>query len=89
MKNTGARKVFERIVAVCVALTNTSDATNQRMLARRFEVSEKTISRDFEFIRDRLMLPVEYNTHTRRWWITSPEAARKIEGIGQVFANLQ
>lgn len=87
--NTGARHVVERILAVCVEIADGRGTVNQHSLARRLEVSAKTIQRDFEFIRDRLVLPLEYRPQEHTWRLESPDALRKIESIGAVFANLR
>lgn len=89
MKNTGARHVVERIIAVLLEISEGHGAVNQCSIARRLEVSTKTVQRDFEFIRDRLMLPLEYHPHECTWRLASPDAARKIEVIGAVFASMQ
>jgi predicted DNA-binding transcriptional regulator YafY len=34
---------------------------NCSVLAREFEVSVKTVQRDVDFMRDQLMLPIEYD----------------------------
>lgn len=84
----GSRSVFERIVAVLVEISKERGTVNQCSIARRLEVSTKTVQRDFEFIRDRLMLPLEYHPHEFTWRLTTGADARRIEAIGAVFANL-
>jgi predicted DNA-binding transcriptional regulator YafY len=89
MKNAGARHVVERIIAVLQEVAKGRGAVNQCSIARRMECSAKTIQRDFEFIRDRLMLPLEYHPLEKSWRLASDADARRIEAIGFVFANLQ
>jgi predicted DNA-binding transcriptional regulator YafY len=43
---------------------------NCRQVATEFEVSSKTISRDLEFMRDQLKLPVEYHQKLRGYFYT-------------------
>lgn len=93
MNNTGARKVFERIVAVCIELTS-PNGMNAPEMARRLEVSTKSIQRDLDFIRDKLLLDVRYEQQGRcrgAWrpgkWRTGD--VERVRGIKAVFANLQ
>lgn len=93
MKNTGARKVFERLVAIAVELT-TPEGVNVPQIAARFEVSTKTIQRDLDFMRDYLLLDIRYERQARcrGVWLPSKWTTQQVErvkGIGAVFANLQ
>jgi len=47
-------------------------ATNCSKLARKLEVSTKTVMRDLAFMRDQLDLPVEYDARTYAWRYTCP-----------------
>lgn len=92
MKNTGARKVFERLVAIAVELT-TPQGVNVPQLASRMELSTKTIQRDLEFMRSNLLLDIRYEQQGRcrgHWrpgkWRTGD--VERVQGIKAVFANL-
>lgn len=41
-------------------------------LARDFEVDERTIRRDLEYMRDQLRMPLEYERHRRTWYYSEP-----------------
>ena len=82
-----ARYTFGRLIAICVELTRPQGAS-QPEISRQFQVSTKTVQRDFDYIRDFLLLPVEYDRNSRRWAIKSTAAIRRIGGIGAVFENL-
>lgn len=45
-------------------------APNCSQLARRLEVSSKTVQRDIEFMRDQLLLPIEYDSSKRGYRYT-------------------
>ncbi len=45
---------------------------NCTKLAEEFEVSLRTIMRDVDFMRDRLMLPMEFDTHRNGYYYTEP-----------------
>lgn len=45
---------------------------NASQLARKFEVTPRTIKRDLEFMRDRLALPIEYDARKRGHYYTQP-----------------
>ena len=47
-------------------LLSAARAPNCSVLAREFEVSAKTVQRDVDFMRDQLMLPIEYR-QPRAW----------------------
>jgi predicted DNA-binding transcriptional regulator YafY len=81
---TTARPAFERLIALLVELAGPQCVTNTT-LAAKFHVSTKTVQRDMDFIRDRLMLEVEFDSHHCRWQLIDRE---KAEAIGAVFSNL-
>lgn len=54
--------MLERFQHIAAALTVRKRAT-ARMLAEELEVSRKTIERDLEFMRDRLLLPIDADNH--------------------------
>jgi response regulator of citrate/malate metabolism len=91
-RSGSARSTFERILAIAVELT-TPQGANTPELARRFEVSTKSIQRDLDFMRDRLLLDIRYEQQGRcrgAWrrgnWHTSQ--VERVQGIKAVFANL-
>jgi predicted DNA-binding transcriptional regulator YafY len=45
---------------------------NCSVLARQFEVSVKTVQRDVDFMRDQLMLPIEYHTREHGFFYSRP-----------------
>ena len=45
---------------------------NARTLAEGYEVSDKTIKRDLEYLRDSLDAPVEYDTRKRGYYYSDP-----------------
>ena len=45
---------------------------NCSTLARRFEVHLRTVNRDLDFMRDRLKLPLEYDSQRRGFYYTEP-----------------
>lgn len=44
-------------------------------LARRLEVSSKTVHRDFDLLRDQLGVPLEYSAVKRGWLVRGPRIA--------------
>jgi predicted DNA-binding transcriptional regulator YafY len=63
---------------------------NTSTLAREFEVSTKTIQRDIEFMRDRMSLPIEYDSQRYGYFYTEPVDAFPSLQIteGELFALL-
>ena len=61
---------------------------NASMLAREIEVSTKSIHRDIEFMRDRLGLPIEYDSHRTGYFYTGEVSAFPTMQIteGELFA---
>ncbi len=53
------RPAIERMLLIHKALQK-DDFPNCRQLANELEVSSKTISRDIDFMRDRMLMPIEY-----------------------------
>ena len=45
---------------------------NCRRMGERLEVSSKTIQRDLDFMRDRLALPIEYDSERNGYYYTQP-----------------
>ncbi|MDZ4742337.1 MAG: WYL domain-containing transcriptional regulator [Verrucomicrobiota bacterium] len=48
---------------------------NCRSLSEQVEVSEKTIQRDIDFMKDRMNLPIEYDQHRYGYYYSKPVAA--------------
>jgi len=61
---------------------------NASTLAREIEVATKTIHRDIEFMRDRLNLPIEFDTHRNGFFYTGEVSAFPTMQIteGELFA---
>jgi proteasome accessory factor B len=61
---------------------------NAATLAREIEVATKTIHRDIEFMRDRLNLPIEYDSHRNGYFYTEDVSAFPTMQIteGELFA---
>lgn len=76
------RGTIERLLAIAVEVSK--QPTNQSQLARKLEVSTKTIQRDMEFMRDRLMIQMEYSANTFCWHMPAKEIPR-IMAIGAVY----
>lgn len=66
-----SRPPLARMMRIHEALQD-GHLTNCSKLARLLEVSTKTISRDLEFMRDQLGLPVEYDPAIYSWRYTYP-----------------
>jgi len=45
---------------------------NCSKLAKEFEVAVRTVMRDVDFMRDRLMLPIEFDSHRNGYYYTEP-----------------
>lgn len=53
-------------------LLSADRAPNCSILAREFEVSVKTVQRDVDFMRDQLMLPIEYDSREHGFFYSRP-----------------
>lgn len=89
-RGTGAtRPPLERMLQIHQAV-QAGDYPNANTLARRLEVSRKSIVRDLEFMRDRLGLPLEYDE--RRWGYFYTEDVGAFPALqiteGELFALL-
>lgn len=60
------RPMIERLLAVAIAVTD-AKGMNVTRTASQHEVSTKTITRDKDFLPDRLSMPMDYD-HTERVW---------------------
>jgi len=83
-KNTGARKVIGRIVAIAIE-TARPGGVRVSELAARLEICSKTVHRDLDFMRDNLML--ELTCKSGRWTLHHDHVER-VQGIRAVFANI-
>lgn len=63
------RPAIERMMRIHHALKN-GEFTNCSKLSAQLEVSTKTISRDIDFMRDRMMLPIEYDAIKHGFYYT-------------------
>jgi predicted DNA-binding transcriptional regulator YafY len=87
---TGAlhsRPPLERMLRIHQAVS-TGRFPNASTLAREIEVATKTIHRDIEFMRDRLNLPIEFNSRQNGYGYTESVSAFPTMQIteGEVFA---
>jgi predicted DNA-binding transcriptional regulator YafY len=60
------RPVIERLLATASAIA-TEPGIKTRELAEQLEVSVKTVARDRDFLRDRLLVNMHHDALTRRW----------------------
>ena len=64
---SAGKPAMERLVWICQRLRD-GRPLNNSTIAAHFEVSVKTVQRDMDFLRDRLLYQLEY-VHERRSWI--------------------
>lgn len=69
------RPAIERMLLIHKALQR-GGFPNSRRLGSELEVSSKTISRDIDFMRDRMLLPIEYESSRRGYYYT-----REVESL--------
>lgn len=62
------RPAIERITKI-VGHLKLGKKVTVKALAAEFEVSTKTINRDMDFMRDRLLIPLQYDSATFSWII--------------------
>lgn len=86
---TASRPPLERMLRIHQAV-QAGDYPNATRLAASLEVSVKTISRDIEFMRDRLELPLEYDRTRFGYYYTQPVSGFPTLQIteGELFALL-
>lgn len=65
------RPILARILRI-QQLMEKGGFPNCSAFAREFEVSERTIHRDLDFMRDRLEMPIEYDSRKRGFYFSSP-----------------
>ena len=85
----GGKVQMRRIYAIVEAIKG-SGYPNCRSLAERLEVTQKTIQRDVNFIRDQLELPLEYNKAMHGYEFTSdvanfPVFEAQVEDLAAMF----
>jgi predicted DNA-binding transcriptional regulator YafY len=84
-----ARPPLERMLRIHRTLQS-GQYPNANRLAAELEVSSKSVHRDLEFMRDRLGLPLEYDSSRRGYWYTEPVSGFPTLQIteGELFALL-
>ncbi len=84
-----SRPPLERMVKIHAALQQ-GDHPNATTLARVLETSTKTIHRDVGFMRDRLLLPIEFSVARNGYFYTSPVESFPMLEVreGELFALL-
>ena len=82
-----SRPPLERMLRIHQAVSS-GQFPNASTLAREIEVATKTIHRDIEFMRDRLGLPIEYDSHRNGYFYTEAVSAFPTMQIteGELFA---
>jgi predicted DNA-binding transcriptional regulator YafY len=82
-----SRPPLERMVRIHQAVAS-GNFPNASTLAREIEVATKTIHRDIEFMRDRLNLPIEFNSRQNGYHYTEKVSAFPTMQIteGELFA---
>src|SRR5204863_6264221 len=82
-----SRPPLERMLRIHQALQS-AKRPNASTLARELEVNPKSIHRDIEFMRDRLDLPIEYDSHRFGYFYTEEVSAFPTVQIteGELFA---
>jgi predicted DNA-binding transcriptional regulator YafY len=78
------RPAIERILTITAAL-GSNRGVNTVELAKQFEVSTKTIHRDWDFIRDRMMIEVDLERPGFRYRARNKSQA---EGIANVLGAM-
>ena len=69
---------IERIVEIHEIIAAGNYPTTEK-LAKRFECSTSTISRDIDFLRDRCEAPLEYDSSKRGYFYTEPNFQLKFD----------
>ena len=65
------RAAMERMLHIHKLLKN-EEYPNSPKLAREFEVVKRTVKRDIEFMKDRLSLPIGFDTDRNGYYYTEP-----------------
>jgi len=83
----GSRPPLERMMRIHQAIQS-GKLPNAAQLSRELEVSSKSIHRDLEFMRDRMSLPIEYDSARRGFYYTEEVSAFPTMQIteGELFA---
>ena len=79
-KEITTHREIERIVEIHEQISSGKYPTTGK-LAELLECSTSTISRDLEFLRDRLYAPYEYDTSKRGYYYTDPNFQLKFEVV--------
>ncbi len=79
-KDITNHRAIERIFEIHEQISNGKYPTTGK-LAKQLECSTSTISRDLEFLRDRLYAPYEYDTSKRGYYYTDPNFQLKFEVV--------
>lgn len=79
-KEITTHRAIERIFEIHELISNGKYPTTGK-LAKLLECSTSTISRDLEFLRDRLYAPYEYDTSKRGYYYTDPNFQLKFEVV--------
>ena len=79
-KEITTHREIERIVEIHELISNGKYPTTGK-LAELLECSTSTISRDLEFLRDRLYAPYEYDSSKRGYYYTDPNFQLKFEVV--------
>lgn len=79
-KDITNHRAIERIFEIHELISNGKYPTTGK-LAKLLECSTSTISRDLEFLRDRLYAPYEYDTSKRGYYYTDPNFQLKFEVV--------
>lgn len=84
-----SRAPLERMIRIHTEIA-AGKHPNTFSIAREFEVSSKTIQRDIDFMRDRMSLPIEYDSKKYGYYYTEPVDAFPSLQIteGELFALL-
>ena len=79
-KDITNHRAIERIFEIHELISNGKYPTTGK-LAKLLECSTSTISRDLEFLRDRLYAPYEYDSSKRGYYYTDPNFQLKFEVV--------
>lgn len=90
-KKARVSKISIQRISKIVRLIRGKGAVPMEVFREEFELSEKTIKRDIEFLRDRLECPIEWN-RSKRGWVIDDGGRFELPGVwfdaSEVFALL-
>ncbi len=80
------RVVFWRLTEIAkeIAAATAQQPVNAATLAKRFEITSKTVHRDIEFLRDFLGHQIEYRADCYTWFYTAPPPPMLRISIGRI-----